>query len=1444
VRSQAKAPSAGSIWTAGAAALLSAVVFLAIASAPAFAAAGHSVVRTFSTGPHTGPSGIAIDAAGNVYVAEQEAGRVEKFDATGSPVPFTASARYIEGNRLLGTPAGPSNPRGVAVDRSGGPDDGNIYVNVGDSGGETYVYDASGEFLGPLGHEPDDYCGVAVNPSNGAVYVSEPGDFATGTSVRRFAAPSGDPSTALPNGKLISSSGGGCPIAVDSSGALYLAFGNTMKYDPSEFESPSPTGTLVESAFGVTLGVDPATGDLYSDYGGSIGKRNAAGTQQGSQFGQLSNSLAVAADGSGRVMAPDYGGGVFVFGTTEVQLPTGTTGSASSVTVDSASVEGTVDPDGAGSITGCEFRYGEDSGYSEGAVPCAPATPMAAPIVVSASIAGLTSGVTYHYRLFVTNANGTQASTGDQTFTTPAATENVSTQPASEVKKDSAVLNGAYAGDGLDVHYFFEWGRTNAYGHTTPVPPGGDAGTGTGPQNVAPIQISGLEGNTVYHYRLVVSTAKGITRGQDESLVTSPAVTNLSADPATGITDTSAELHGSFDVDSNPTSYFFEWGPTTNYGNTAPVPPGPTEPAGSGRIDLPAVPISGLDEGLTYHYRVVATNAVGQSVSADASFSAAEEPQVNNVNSRNLQATSVDLVGEINPRHGHTTFRFEWGPTATYGHSSPVPDGDAGSGNTAVPVSTRLEGLASGVTYHFRLVASNQYGSAASPDQTFGFYPPNCPNAQLRQETRSNTLPDCRAYELVTPGFAQGSIIYPLAGPPAPLATSPAKIAYTTAFTPFAEEAGDPSNYMADMYVSTRSDTGWYQRFVGRSANETVQMGGPPKGHVENIFQGIRGPGTMMIGSQASPSLDRLIDYDRGWPDSQTEVNHGHASNSPYVWDTSTGKLVARWPTNVFDITHGEDFVGIPEASPDFSHFVFQSNIPFADGVAEVTRSITCCQGGGGWPENTPPAAIYDNDLSTGSVELVSLKSDGTPFEGYVFDISDDASRILMSREITNASGNYFPAGVQQFRDVQGLYLRVDEERTLEIAPGRQVTYVGSTADGATIYLRSAEQLTADDHDHSTDLFVWHESDQQITRISVGDSGQAGDTDDCGGITWNGGTCNIQLIDFLPYTALIDLGNHFTAGQGGNGTSDNMIASKSGDIYFISPEQLLAGRGEEGRANLYVYRNGGLKFVVSLNPQQVCTTLPVWSSCAAGAIARMQVSPNGSHMAFVAQSNVTGYDTAGHTEMYTYSPDSGRIICASCRPDGQPPTSEVLASQNGLFQTYDGRVFFSTVDALVPRDTDGVEDVYEYNEGRAQLISAGTGFSLTGFGGVIPSATSTGLVNVSADGTNVYFATLDTLVTQDHNGGSLKIYDARTGGGFPAERTPPNCTAADECHGPGASQGALPPDRTSANLGKPAKTNAHKAKKHKKKAHKKKHRKQKKSKAHRGSRKQGRTNHG
>jgi hypothetical protein len=133
-------------------------------------------------------------------------------------------------------------------------------------------------------------------------------------------------------------------------------------------------------------------------------------------------------------------------------------------------------------------------------------------------------------------------------------------------------------------------------------------------------------------------------------------------------------------------------------------------------------------------------------------------------------------------------------------------------------------------------------------------------------------------------------------------------------------------------------------------------------------------------------------------------------------------------------------------------------------------------------------------------------------------------------------------------------------------------------------------------------------------------------------------------------------------------------------------------------------------------------------------------------------------------------------------------------SADGLSLSNDGRAFFTTTEPLVLRDTDKRKDVYEWNEGQLQLISSGT------------SPFDSGLLTASADGTDVYFYTHDTLAKEDTNGSVTKIYDAREDGGFFVLPEPPQCAASDECHGAGSQ--APPPPRVSSIAGTPSRFKA------------------------------------
>jgi hypothetical protein len=114
--------------------------------------------------------------------------------------------------------------------------------------------------------------------------------------------------------------------------------------------------------------------------------------------------------------------------------------------------------------------------------------------------------------------------------------------------------------------------------------------------------------------------------------------------------------------------------------------------------------------------------------------------------------------------------------------------------------------------------------------------------------------------------------------------------------------------------------------------------------------------------------------------------------------------------------------------------------------------------------------------------------------------------------------------------------------------------------------------------------------------------------------------------------------------------------------------------------------------------------------------------------------------------------------------------------------------FFQTAQALVPEDTNGMVDVYEWHEGEISLVSDGSG------------AYGSEFLGASADGSNVFFATRERLSAGAIRG-ELSVYDARVGGGFsePAAAAVP--CSGEACRGPASAPAALIPAGTAAFSG-------------------------------------------
>jgi hypothetical protein len=616
---------------------------------------------------------------------------------------------------------------------------------------------------------------------------------------------------------------------------------------------------------------------------------------------------------------------------------------------------------------------------------------------------------------------------------------------------------------------------------------------------------------------------------------------------------------------------------------------------------------------------------------------------------------------------------------------------------------------------------------------------------------------------------------------------------------------------MGDLYVATRTNTGWVTKYIGLPANEAMRSAGPPNDVVADYAE------TAPASVRTDASMNEFFAWNGGygsegygweWVGPEPPFDF-----TPHVFSADGSSLGEMREVGAYSLQHS----GIFGQSGDFSHYVFQVGEAPALSLIDDNRM-------------TKTAAVVSKTPSGAPIPIEPGDSSPNPESLRVPAVSTDGSHVLIAAR----SG---PGGCGPLLcplAPSHLYMRVNDAITFDISgEGHSVEYVGMTPDGTKVYFTTSERLTSEDKDTSVDLYMWSqaaaEAGEPLTLVSKGIGG-TGNTDACE-THWT------VKCDIKPYTNSAYSQYRAYGSLMGNGLSDNSIAANNGDIYFFSPEQLAGGKGANGEENLYDYRNGRVQYVTTLNPAPFCVHEERNDYCSDGPVVRMQVSPNDTHMAFLTASQIGTYNNAEHTEMYSYDPATERVKCVSCLPSGEPPTTDVSASSNGLFMTDDGRIFFSTGDRLVPQDTDGLRDTYEYSEGHAQLISSGTS-SLDRAGkveiviGIDHELFTAGLVGVSRDGTNVYFSTYDRLIEQDHNGRQLRFYDARSGGGFPFEAPPPPCEAADECHGEGSSPEPAFSNGTGADLGAGGDVRSHPLRRGHRRRH---HRARRHGRTHRGS---------
>jgi hypothetical protein len=541
--------------------------------------------------------------------------------------------------------------------------------------------------------------------------------------------------------------------------------------------------------------------------------------------------------------------------------------------------------------------------------------------------------------------------------------------------------------------------------------------------------------------------------------------------------------------------------------------------------------------------------------------------------------------------------------------------------------------------------------------------------------------------------------------------------------------------------------------FLYMNFNEPLESPGEPNGAFD-LYETVRGSGGWETLRHLSRNGESGI-----WP-----APGGVSSDHTFGFVRDGSKSYLSHPDGTFEFTglgsqNQEPFAEGRFISADGSHILFTTG-------HAVSQSLNCFSVGGACPvaklepdaPQTGTGAVYDRAPGGGPTHVVSLLPPSqTPAPG----------------EQAFYQGASADGSVVAFKIGGALYVRVDHAVT-KLVTNQPSTFAGLSADGSRLFYVSGSEA----------------KEGNITVFDVASESKT------------------QL----------------------NSSGDAEVVNVSADgshVYFISRSQLDGLEGTAGKPNLYVWRGGSSNYIATVSAEDLNPDpwsglgfdpgLNLWTSWAVNPEKALNQGPgadtsrsvsDGSVLVFESQAQLTGYDSNGHTEIYRYEDGGGAPTCVSCNPLEEPATKDARLQELRLVPppivihnvSDDGaRVFFETEEALVGRDTDGVNDVYEWQadglgSGSVDLISSGHSSNYPLFEDwndapplyfVVPNV----LASVTPSGHDVFFLSQDQLTSAAGRGGVAAVYDARVDGGFEAPLAPSACR--EESCRPGGAAGPI-----------------------------------------------------
>jgi hypothetical protein len=850
----------------------------------------------------------------------------------------------------------------------------------------------------------------------------------------------------------------------------------------------------------------------------------------------------------------------------------------------------------------------------------------------------------------------------------------------------------------------------------------------------------------------------------------------VTTESPTGVTGFAATFKGALSGGETGYDFAYDTGQSCTGGGSSE----PGEVTGSVEV---STAVSGLAPATQYTVCLVASNAFGQTQGSPVTFTtSAVAPRIEGESFSNVGSGSAMLNAQVNPQGSPSTYYYEYGPTNAYG--SKTTEASLGGGAGALSAPAQVVGLTPGGEYHFRVVAVNQAGVEPGNDVTFHALPVGIQG-----------LPDGRAYEMVNPVENNDANLYVPKGLPAAFTASegesPTKLPFQVAVD------GDAVAYVGDPTVQGNGNRGYGEgveyRATRLSGGGWSQVTIQPA--VKTAFYQAFSPdlslGILQSGSYQEPEGSPLSS---GAPGSGYAVLYARALDNEIYQPLFTATPLNRGPSDFR--TAGmpqislvvQDELVFAGASADFGKLLFEANDAFAgsgavDGGAEENNLYESVEGRLSLVNVLPGGSTEAN--ATFGAPPFSRPGENLPDFSNV--ISADGSRVFWTD--LNTGDLYVSEGVGS-----------SQERTVQV----DASQASGEGGGGRFWTASKDG----------------------SKVFFTDSDSAGLTTD----TQAGSGENLYLYEvatghLTDLTATAEAGVEGVLGEGESGSGEYTM-------YFVatgvlgSNENSEGAKAQTGADNLYMLREGAQPtFIAVLAPEDGNHTMVPLSRSGYEEFGdwqpglghrTAQVAPDGRGLVFMSIQSLTGYhnvvDGRADDEVYVYEAEDNRLFCASCNRSGEVPqvTTESEASLAAFLPvswskaympqliSEDGStVFFDSDEPLVPQDTNGEQDVYEWERDGAGSCREASGcvYLLSGGGG----DTSSWLVGGSESGNDVFFVTRAQLVPGEGKDEAYNLFDARIGGGSVAA---PSCSGTG-CQGvPSAPPTfATPPSVTFAGVG-------------------------------------------